>query len=548
MAEVNKEIAAKKFETWSGIPVKRIYTPNDIKEVDYGESLGDAGQYPFTRGKYPNMYRQQLWIARELCGLGTPRETNKRLKFLTSQGQTGLAIVPDQPSQFGLDSDHPMAIPAVGTQGVPICCRHDMEELLDDIDLEVTTSSFSIPGISAIVLVAQYLVAAEKRRYDRKILRGSVQNDPLQAILTCYDLGNSPELLMKLAIDLIEFCAREMPEWHCTTVNAYDLREAGVNAIQEMGFTLAIAIAYIEETLKRGLTIDDFADKMLIISDVHIDFFEEIAKFRAARRVWAKLMRERFHAKNPKSMALTISVHTAGCSLTTAQPFNNITRAAYQALSAILGGCRGLDLSSYDEGICTPSEEGCLVSMQTQHVLTHETGVRNVVDPLGGSYYVEWLTNTLEQKISEAISEIDQMGGMVAAIKSGWAKLQIEKASRRVYEEIEREDKIVVGLNAFQIEPERDNLLPISKSQAKPSAEQTAKIKQMKATRDKAQVEKRLRVLYQVAKERKENLMPYIIEATTADATSGEIVGTIRLAYGSPYDVLEKVDVPFKFD
>lgn len=540
-----KEAKAERFETWSEIPVKPIYTPDDLKGFDYARDSGDAGEYPFTRGKYRTMYRHEPWIMRELCGLDTPKETNKRLKYLASHGQAGLAIVPDQPSQYGLDSDHPMAEPAAGTQGVPICCLQDMEELLEGLDLDATTSSFSIPGISTIVLVAQYALVAEKRGYSRKTLRGSVQNDPLQAVLTCYDLGNPLELLMKLCVDLIEFCAREMPKWHSVTVNAYDLREAGLNASQEIAFTLAIASAYANETLKRGLAIDDFMHRMLIISSVHIDFFEEIAKLRAARRVWAKLMKERFHAKNPKSMALTISVHTAGCSLTKQQPFVNIVRSAYEALAAALGGCRGLDLSSYDEGTCTPSEEAALVSLRTEQVLMEETRVTNVVDPLGGSYYVEWLTNKLEQEIWKIINEIEAMGGTEAAIRSGWAQEQITNTAVRIQEKVDRGEMKVIGLNLYQIEPQKDNLLPIAESQRRASTEQVSKIRKMKATRDKAQVEERLKVLYRVGKERKENFMPYIMDATAANATTGEILGTLRLAYGYPYDVLGKVEAPF---
>lgn len=537
------------FETWSGIKLKPIYRPEDLAGFDYKGNLGDAGEYPFTRGKYANMYRQEKWIARELCGMETPRKTNERLKFLASHGQMGLGIVPDTPSQLGLDSDHPMAVASVGTQGVPLCCWQDMQELLDGIALEATTSSFSVPGVMAAPLVAQYIVASEKRGYNRKILRGSVQNDPLQAHVTsCYDLGNRLDLALKLCIDLIEFCAREMPNWHSCTVNAYDLRETGINAVQEMAFTLAIAFAYIQEMLKRGVPVDDFARRMLVIAGVHIDFFEEIAKFRAARRIWARVLKDRFHAQNPRTLALTISMHTAGSSLTTQQPFNNIVRGAYEAMVAVLSGCRGLDISSYDEGVCVPSEAAGLVSMRTQQVLAYETGVTSVVDPLGGSYYVEWLTGALEQEMLQLMQRIEEMGGMAAAVESGWVQQQIEAASLKLREKIDRGERIVVGLNSFHLEPEKDNLLPLDTTQIKPSKEQVKKLEEWKASRDKVALDEKLRILHGVASDKKKNLMPYIIEATAAGATTGETLGVIRLAYGEPYDILDRITLPFRLD
>lgn len=531
------------FTTWSGLPVREIYTPKDIPKND--ENLGEPGEFPYTRGIHKKMYRDRLWITRELCGVATPSETNARLKYLIKEGQSGLALVPDTPTQMGLDSDHPMSVPSVGVQGVPLCCLSDMGEMLDGIQLDEVTTSISVCSVSAPVIVAQFFANAQKLGYDAAKLRGSVQNDPLQAMVTGYDPGNPFEMNLKLAIDTIEFCSKNMPSWHCTTVNAYDFRETGISAVQEIAFAFSTAITYIVETLKRGLTVEEFVPRILIISGAHIDLFEEVAKFRAARRVWAKIIKNRFKSEDKKSQALKIAVHTSGSSLTAQQPINNVIRAAYQAMAAVLGGCQGLDLSSYDEGICTPSEEAAMVSLRTQQILAHETGVANTVDPLGGSYYVESLTNQLEEQIEELISKIDEMGGMAAVFENGWLAQEIEAASLKLRREIDTGERVLVGVNSYQIPKEKDNLLPIKLACDDARDEQINKIKEVKSQRDEALVKEKLNSLYQTALKKQDNLMPLIIECTKANATIGEILGTVRMAYGKGYDPLDLIERPF---
>jgi methylmalonyl-CoA mutase, N-terminal domain len=374
--------AAASGTTWSGIPLRPFYGPDGAPDGSYADKLGDPGSMPYTRAPYPQMYRHRLWITRQLCGLDTPEATNDRIRYLISNGQTGLAIVPDTPTQLGLDSDHPLGKRSVGTQGVPLCTVEDMDDMLAGVDLADVTASFSVPGVSAPVLLAQLLAVADRRGVPWTSIRGSFQNDPIQATHTSYDAGTPLSLGIRLCVDAIEHCARLVPNFHSTTVNAYDLRESGLNAPQEIGVSISIAMEYITQAVRRGLDVDQVGPGILLICGAHIDLFEEVAKFRAARRIWARMMREHFGAREDRTCRLSLAVHTAGSSLVAPQPANNIIRGTIEALSAILGGCQGLDLSSYDEPVDLPSEQAAMVALRTQQILAIEAGVANVADPL----------------------------------------------------------------------------------------------------------------------------------------------------------------------
>lgn len=534
------------FHTWSKIPAKKVYTPGDLGELDYEKDLNDPGKFPFTRGIYENMYRQRLWNTRNLCGLESPLKTNERLKYLIKEGQSGVAIVPDTPTQLGIDGDHPLAEAQVGTQGVPLYSLQDMDELLSGISLEDIIFSISVCSIAAPIILAQVSALAQKRNSNLKKIRGSIQNDPIQARHCCYDINNPLDLCLHLCTDAVEYCVEKMPSWHSLTVNAYDISESGADAIREMGLTLGNAIEYIELALKRGLDIDSFAHQVLIICSSHIDFFEQIAKIRATRRIWAKLMKERFHAKNPRSMRLTIAVHTAGSSLTTQQPINNVIRGAFEALAAVFSGCQGLDLSCYDEALCTPTEESAMVALRTQQIILNETGVTQVADPLGGSYYLEHLTNEIEKEIWKLLERIDAMGGIISAVKKGWFKGVIDQSALELYNDINSGEKKIVGLNVFQIPEEEDNLLRIGKIHMEPCKDHVQRLKELKSKRDNVKTKEALKALYNDALDEKKNLISSIIEATKCYATIGEIIGTLREAYGCSYDPYEVIEPPFQ--
>ena len=532
--------------TWSGIPVKTFYDPKDVAGVDYERDLNDPGGYPYTRGIHEEMYRRRTWSTKNLCGLESPLKTNERLKYLMSEGQTGIAIVPDTPTQLGVDADHPLVAPQVGTQGVPLYSLRDMDELWQGIELGSLTFSISVCSIAAPTILAQVAALARKRGVDPRKIRGSIQNDPIQARHCSYDINNPLDLCLRLSVDAIEYCVNEMPHWHSLTSNAYDLRESGADSIREMGLSLANVVGYIELALKRGLDIDSFASQMLVICSSHIDFFEQVAKMRAARRVWAKLMKERFHAKNPNSMKLKIAVHTAGSSLTAQQPINNVIRGTVEALAAVFGGCQGLDLSCYDEALCTPTEESAMVALRTQQILVHETGVTQVADPLGGSYYVEHLTGKIEEGIWSLLREIDGMGGIVNAVETGWFHRVLEQSAVELYRDIDSGKRVVVGLNKFRIPPEQDNLLHIGKIHLDPGLEHIQRVKELKETRNAKKTRAALETLYKGALDKGKNLMPSIVDAIAAYATIGEINGTLRMAYGRPYDPFEMIRPPFQ--
>jgi methylmalonyl-CoA mutase N-terminal domain/subunit len=543
---VNEEKQAnEEFCSWSGISLKQIYGPDDIRSTDYSLDIGNAGYFPFTRGIYPRMYRQKTWIARNLCGLYSPWETNERIKYLVKEGQEGVAVVPDTHTMLGIDGDHPLALASLGTQGVPLASLEDMDAMLKDIAMDKVSLSISICGISSPIVMAQILALADRRGVDPDLLRGSIQNDPIQSRHCAYDPGNPLEMCLRLAIDCVEHCVKSAKNWHPMVVNAYDLRESYVDTILEMGLALANAFAYIKEVVKRGVDIDRFAHRISIICGSHIDFFEQIAKMRAARRIWARKMKQDFGAQNERSMKLTLSVHTSGSSTTAQQPINNIIRGSYEALAAVLGGCSGLDLSCYDEPFCTPSKESSTVALRTQQIIQHELGVIGTADPLGGSYFVESLTSEIEKRILALLEEIDSKGGIIECAKTGWFKSVIDSAAYKLVNEVDTGEKVIVGVNRYQISPETENLLNIDTVHLKPCAEYFEWLKKFKKERNQASVKQALKSLFENTKDSNKNLMPYVLNAIKRSCTTGEIIGAIRLGYGEPYDPFRVIDCPF---
>ncbi len=538
---------ASRLKTWSGFPVEEVYTPDDTKDIDYKREIGDPGDYPFTRGIHATMFRGRVWTKREVAGFGTPKDTNERVKYLIDQGQSGINIINDLPTAMGVDSDHPMAKEEAGAVGAPFSSLKDMEEMVEGIPLDKVSMSFNVSTTVSPIVVAQYLAIAQKRGIDLTRLRGTIQNEPLKGRYCGYSPStNHVDLCLQTSADIIEFCSKHMPLWYTTNVNLYDLRETGINAAQEIAFGFAMAIAYIENVLKRGLDIDEFAPRIAFYCSAHIDFFEEIAKLRAARRMWAKIMKERFKAKNPKSLTFKFGVHTAGCSLVPQQPLNNVIRVAYEALAAVLGGVQSLHCCSYDEPIAIPTEESHRLALRTQQILACETGVANVADPLAGSYYVESLTNRIEEEAMMILKKIDDMGGMIVAIEKGWIDQEMEKAAYRYQREVESKERIIVGVNEFTVPPEEDVQGDYHKTPSEVSEKREAALKELRETRDNDTVRKALKRLNEAAKKKqRENLLPFIIEAVNAYATTGEILGTMRMGFGYTYDPFEALSHPF---
>ncbi len=427
-----------------------------MANIQYGRDLGDPGQFPYTRGIHTDMFRGRFWTLREVCGYGTPEETNERCRFLMAEGVGGLNVIPDNPSIMGLDSDHPRAADDVGLQGVPMCSLQDMELLMEGIPMDKISMSLIVSSTQTPVALSQYLALAEKRGLRPEDLAGTTQNDPLHCRYAGFSVSCPINLALKTAVDVIEYCSLHMPRWYPINVNLYDLREQGLTAPQEIAFGFSMALMYIEGALERGLTIDKFAPRFAFYCSAQIDFFEEIAKYRAARRIWSKLMKERFGAKDSKSWQFKFGVHTAGCSLVPHQPENNIIRVAYEALAAVLGGVQSLHCCSYDEPIALPSKESVRLAMRTQQILAYETGVANVADPLGGSYYIESLTDQLEREILGLMEKVEGVGGMKKALETGWLDAQFDEAAFRYQQEVENNERIVVGLNAFLTDEETE--------------------------------------------------------------------------------------------
>ena len=538
VAEALKRMPERKpvFKTASGIPIKRLYTPLDVADLDYLRDLGFPGQYPFTRGVYATMYRGRIWTMRQYAGYGTAEETNKRFKYLLEHGQTGLSVAFDFPTQLGLDPDHPLAVGEVGRVGVSIFSLEEMMRLFDGIPLGKVTTSMTI-NATATAILAMYIATAQAQGFEQAILGGTVQNDILKEYVARGLYIFPPEPSMRLTVDLIEYCARNMPRWNPISISGYHIREAGANAVQELAFTFANAIAYVEACLDRGLKVDEFAPRLSFFFAVHNDFFEEIAKFRAARRIWAKIMRERFGAQKARSCMLRFHTQTAGSTLTAQQPLNNIIRVAIQALAAVLGGTQSLHTNSYDEALCLPSEEAALLALRTQQIIAYEMNVASTVDPLAGSYYVEWLTNEIEERVWRYLDRIDAMGGAVKAIESGFVQREIARSAYEQQKAIESGELVVVGVNKFRLEGEEIKV-EILKVDPRVEEEQKKRLRALRASRDARRVEEALDALRKAA-EGEENVMPYMLEAVKARATIGEIFGVLREIFGEYKPPLE---------
>ncbi|MBU7007604.1 acyl-CoA mutase large subunit family protein [Phosphitispora fastidiosa] len=518
----------ERFLTHSEIPVETLYTPLDTANTDYLEALGMPGEYPYTRGVQPTMYRGRTWTMRQYAGFGTAEETNRRFKYLLDRGQMGLSVAFDLPTQIGYDSDHPLSFGEVGKVGVAIDSLRDMENLFEGIPLDKVSTSMTINSPAA-VLMAMYIAVGEKQGVSREQLSGTIQNDILKEYIARGTYIYPPEPSMRLITDTFAYCSANLPNWNSISISGYHIREAGSTAVQEMAFTIANGIAYVEAAIKAGLDIDEFAPRLSFFFNAHLNFFEEIAKFRAARRIWARIMKDRFGAKNPKSLMLRFHTQTAGCTLTAQQPDVNIIRVAYQALSAVLGGTQSLHTNSRDEALALPSEDSVLIALRTQQVIAYETGVTDTVDPLGGSYFVEDLTNRVEKAAMDYINRIEAIGGAVRAIEEGFQQMEIMDSAYKYQLEIESAERVVIGVNRFQIE-ERS---PQDLLRVDPVLEenQRRKLSQLKQERDPLAVSGSLDRLKKAAAG-SENLMLPILEAVRAYATLGEICDVLRDVFG----------------
>lgn len=525
---------ASRFETWSGLAVPDLVTPLDAS-ANYLESQGLPGQYPFTRGVQPNMYRGRLWTMRMFAGFGSPEHTNQRFKYLLEQGQTGLSTAFDFPTLMGYDSDDERALGEVGMCGVAVDTLADMDLLFRDIPLADVTTSMTING-PAIVLLAFYIALADERGVPRQRLGGTVQNDCLKEFIAQHAWLVPPRPAMRIVTDMIEFCASELPRWNSVSISGYHIREAGATAVQELAFTLADGLAYVEWSLERGLQIDQFAPRLSFFFDVHNDFFEEVAKFRAARRMWARFMRERYGAKSDASLKLRTHAQTAGVSLTAQQPYNNVARVALQALAAVLGGTQSLHTNSLDETYALPTEEAVTIALRTQQIIAYESGVANVVDPLGGSYYVEWLTDRLESQALDYIRRIEELGGMVSAIEAGYPQREIARSAYEFERALNRGDRVMVGVNRFaHSEPDRIPTLRIDEAVQRAQIE---RLKRVKAERSHSAAAAALEGVRSAARTGS-NLMPAVIAAARAYCTEQEICDVLRAEFGSFTDPAE---------
>jgi methylmalonyl-CoA mutase N-terminal domain/subunit len=536
--EWEKEIVPKSLErlpergdffTTSDIPVGRVYTPFDIAALHYLRDLGFPGEYPLTRGVYPTMYRARFWTMRQYAGFGTAEQTNQRFKYLLERGQKGLSVAFDFPTQVGYDCGHPMAHGEVGKAGVSVSTLGDMEIIFDGIPLDKITTSMTI-NAPATVLLAMYIAVGQKQGLEQSQLGGTIQNDVLKEYVARGMYIFPPKPSMRMATDIFEYCSRYMPRWNTISISGYHIREAGATAVQEIAFTFANAIAYVHVAIKRGLDFDKFAGRLSFFFAARNNFLEEIAKFRAARRLWAKIMRERFGAKNPASWRLRFHTQTSGVSLAAQQPYNNIIRVTLQALAAVLGGTQSLHTNSFDEAYALPSEQAVMVALRTQQIIAYESGVADTVDPLAGSYYVEYLTNRIEERAAKYIEQIDTMGGAVAAIEKGFMQREIVESAYRFQKEVEAKKKIIVGVNEFLTEEK----VPIKILRIDPEIEKklVERLEKMKRQRNQAKVEEALNKLRKAAGHEDVNLMPFMLQAVKECATLGEICNTLREVFG----------------
>ena len=518
----------EEFVNTSGIPIKRLYTPLDRAQEDYMTEMGFPGEYPYTRGVQPTMYRGRYWTMRQYAGFATAEESNRRYRFLLDQGQTGLSVAFDLPTQIGYDSDNQMAIGEVGKVGVAIDSLGDMETLFNGIPLDQVSTSMTINAPAAILL-AMYMAVAENQGVSSEKLRGTIQNDILKEYSSRGTYIFPPKPSMRIITDIFSYCVEKVPMWNTISISGYHIREAGSTAVQEVAFTLANGIAYVDAALEAGLEVDTFGPRLSFFFNAHLDFLEEIAKYRAARRLWAKIMKERFGARNPKSMMIRFHTQTAGCTLTAQQPKNNIVRVAFQALAAVLGGTQSLHTNSMDEALCLPSEEAVQIALRTQQLIANETGVADTVDPLGGSYYLETLTREIYERAEEYIKKIDEMGGAVEAVEQGFIQREIQDSAYKYQREIEKEERVVVGVNRFQTEEEKPtNLLRVDPEVRVGQIEQ---LRRLKSERDDEKVKQSLAAL-KAGAEGKDNLMPLILDAVRAYGTLGEISDVLRGVFG----------------
>jgi methylmalonyl-CoA mutase N-terminal domain/subunit len=518
------------FMTDSGVPIPDLLTPADRTSENFLQDIGFPGQFPYTRGTQATMYRGRLWTMRQFAGFGTPEDTNARFKYLLSQGMTGLSTAFDMPALMGYDCDHPMSRGEVGKEGVAVSSLADMETLFDGIPLDQVTTSMTINAPASIVL-AMYVAIADKRGIPRSKLGGTIQNDMLKEYIAQKEWIIGPRPAVRIVTDMIEFATQELPRWHAVSISGYHIREAGATAVQEMAFTLADGFAYVEGCLARGLKIDDFAPRLSFFWDVHNDFFEEIAKFRASRRVWAKRLRDRYGAKDPRSMMLRTHAQTAGVSLTAQQPYNNVVRVALQALAAVLGGTQSLHTNSLDETYALPTEDAVTIALRTQQIIGYESGVDRVVDPLGGSYYVEHLTDEMERRANFYIEKIDNMGGMIRAVEEGFPQREIADSAYQHQREVEAGTRTIVGLNRFQNDDQGSNI-ELLKIDDAVGRQQLEKMKALKAGRDPKAVQQALAKVEGACRSG-ENLMPVLIDAVKVYATLGEISDVYRRVWGA---------------
>ncbi len=534
-AEAKMPPRQARFETWSGVPVADVLTPADVP-IDYARDLGMPGEYPFTRGVQPTMYRSRLWTMRMFAGFGTPEQTNQRFRYLLDQGQTGLSTAFDFPTLMGYDSDSPRSLGEVGMCGVAVDTLRDMEVLFNGIPLDKVTTSMTING-PAIVLLAFYVALADVRGIARDKIGGTVQNDALKEFIAQHAWLVPPRPAMRVVTDMIEFCTAEVPRWNTVSISGYHIREAGATAAQELAFTLADGLAYVESCIERGMDVDAFSPRLSFFFDVHNDFFEEIAKFRAARRMWARFMKERYGAKRAESMKLRTHAQTAGVSLTAQQPYNNVARVALQAMAAVLGGTQSLHTNSLDETYALPTEEAVTIALRTQQIIAHESGVAGTIDPLAGSWYVEELTNRLEAEAHDYIRRIDEMGGMVQAVEKGYPQREIARSAYEFERRLNDGERVMVGLNRFQDSGEGDRI-PTLKIDEAVQKTQLAALAQVKAQRSSVEVAKALDAVRAAAKGGS-NLMPPIIAAARVYCTEQEVCDVLRETLGTYSDPAE---------
>jgi methylmalonyl-CoA mutase N-terminal domain/subunit len=519
----------EKFITTSSEPVERLYTPENLQDIEYDRDLGFPGQPPFTRGVYPTMYRGRLWTMRMYSGFGTAKQTNERYQYLLKQGQTGLSVAFDLPTQIGYDSDHPMAAGEVGKCGVAIPSVEDMATLFQGIPLDKVSTSMTI-NAPAAVLLAMYIAIAKRQGVEPKVLRGTIQNDILKEYVARGTYIYPPAPSMRLITDTIAYCRKELPRWNTISISGYHIREAGSTAIQEVAFTFANGIAYVQAAIEAGLHVDEFAPRLSFFFGAHNDLFEEVAKFRAARRLWYRIMRDRFNAEDPRSWLLRFHTQTAGCSLTAQQPENNIVRVAMQALAAVLGGTQSLHTNSMDEALALPTEKAATIALRTQQILAHESGTANTIDPFGGSYFLENLTNDIEEGVVKYLEQIDKMGGVLRAIETGFIQREIHDSAYRYQREIETDERVVVGVNRFSI-PEEERTIEYLRVDPAVEKAQHKKLERFRQSRNAAAVKTALSRLTQAA-EGTENLFPSILGAVEVHATLGEISDALRSVFG----------------